>query len=124
MLSKTIDFTWELLMLQACQVYIIVIQPALIYRAIVWHHPQLTPTAKLSTAGIIGKLAKLQNKCIQRIAGIYKKTSLLIVKTEVFILFLDIYLDSVVFQAVKRMKKSGIMHQIKIACTNIRRKLL
>jgi hypothetical protein len=53
-----------------------------------------------------------------------QKTPLSTVEAEMFIPSLNIHLDSVVSQAVKRMKKSGMARQIKIACTNIRRKLL
>jgi hypothetical protein len=123
-LSKTTGSTWGLPMLQACQVYTAVIWPALTYGAMVWHHPQLTLTTKLSTARITGKLVKQQNKCIQMIASIYKITSLTTVETEVFISSLDLYLDSVISRVVRRIKKSRMICQIKIACTNIRRKLL
>ena len=112
-------------MLQACQIYTAVIQPSLTYEVIAWHHLQLLQktSAKPTSAGITGKLAKQQNKCICLIAGVYKATLTSTVETEVFIPPLDLHLDSVIARAVKRMAENGMACQIETVCTVIRRKL-
>lgn len=76
-----------------------------------------------TSAGITSKLAKQQNRCIRMIAGTYKATSTSTVEAEVFIPPLDLYLDSVISQAIQRMEESGMARQIESACTVIRRKL-
>src|SRR6266536_123755 len=110
-------------MLQACQVYIVVIQLFLIYGVIAWHHPQLSPLMKSTSIGIIDKLVKQQNKCIHLIAGIYKVISMSIVEAEVFISLLNLHLDLVIARAIKRMVANRMTCQIEVACTVIRRKL-
>ena len=110
-------------MIQAHQVYTAVIQPSLTYRAITWHHPQLAPMVKPTSVGITHKLAKQQNKCICLITGAYKATLVSTVEAEVFIPPLDLHLNSVIAQAVKRMAENGMACQIETACTTIRRKL-
>src|SRR6266513_2888953 len=72
---------------------------------------------------ITTKLTKQQNMFLQLITDIYKTTLLIMLKAEMYISSLNLHLNSVVFQALKRMKKSSMTHQIKAACTVIRRKL-
>ncbi len=57
------------------------------------------------------------------ITDVYKIILLITVKAKTYILSLNLHLDSVVFCALKRMKKSSIAHQIEVACTVIRKKL-
>ena len=72
---------------------------------------------------IAEKLIKQQNKYLWLIIDTYKVILLLIVKVEVFIFFLNLHLNSVVFQVLKRMKKSDMTHQIETTCIIIRKKL-
>jgi len=72
---------------------------------------------------IMTKLTKQQNMCLQLITDVYKIMLLIILKAEMYISLLNLHLDSVVSQALKRMKKSDIIHQIEAACTVIRKKL-
>ena len=69
------------------------------------------------------KVEKATNICFQQIIDIYKIILLITVKTETYILFLNLYLNSVVSWALKRMKKSSMTHQIEITCMIIRKKL-
>ena len=62
MLVKITDFIWRFLLLQACHVYMTVIQPALTYEAIAWHQPQMLAMQKPTSVEIMGKLIKQQNK--------------------------------------------------------------
>ena len=90
--------------------YIAVIRPFLIYRAIAWHHPQPTPLTKPTSVKITDKLAKQQNRCIYLIANIYKATPILIVKAKIFILLLNLHLDLVIARAIKRMMTNRIVY--------------
>src|SRR6266496_6743113 len=106
-------------MLQARQVYTVVIQLSLIYKVIAWHHPQLSLSMKSTLIEITSKLVKQQNKCIHLIANIYKVISILIVKTEMFISSLNLHLDLIIAQAIKKMTANKMTCQIEIACTII-----
>ena len=61
--------------------------------------------------------------CLWLITDIYKIILLIMLKAEMYILFLNLHLNSVISQTLKRMKKSDMIYQIKAACTVIRRKL-
>ena len=61
--------------------------------------------------------------CFWLIINIYKIILLIMLKAEMYISPLNLHLDSVVSQALKRMKKSDMTHQIEAACTVIKRKL-
>jgi hypothetical protein len=57
------------------------------------------------------------------VAGTYKATPVATVEAEVFVPPLDLYLDSVISRAIRRMEENGMACQIETACTSIRRKL-
>ena len=124
-LSKITEFIWNFLLIQICQVYMTVIWSALIYRIITCHqfHQQFFLMLKSIRVEIIAKLAKQQNMCLWLITDVYKTTLLIILKAEMYIFFLNLYLNSMISQTLKRMKKSDMTYQIEIICTVIRRKL-
>jgi len=124
-LFKTTGSTWGFSLIQARQVYTAVVRPALTYGATAWHQPhqQPFPSLKPTRVGITTKLEKQQNTCLQQITGAYRAALIITVKAEAYILPLDLHLDSVVSQALKRMKESDMTRQIEAACTVIRRKL-
>src|SRR5438034_11506082 len=97
-------------MLQVCQMYTIVIQLFLIYKAMIWHHLQSLTLTKSTSVEITDKLVKQQNRCICLITSIYKVISILIVKIEMFILFLNLYLDLIIAWAVKKMAINRIIY--------------
>ena len=63
---------------------------------------------KLIKVEITVKLIKQQNICFQIIINIYKITLLITLKTETYIFSLNFHLNSVVSQALKRMKKNSM----------------
>src|SRR6266487_3759318 len=78
---------------------------------------------KSTKVEIMAKLAKQQNMCLQLITDVYKIMSLITLKAETYISPLNLHLNSVVSQVLKRMKKSSMTHQIEAACIVIRKKL-
>ena len=72
---------------------------------------------------IMIKLKKQQNICFWWIINVYKIILLIIMKIETYIFSLNLHLNSVVSWALKKIKKSNMMYQIKITCMIIKRKL-
>jgi len=124
MLFKITELIWNFLLIQICQVYMTVIKLVLIYEILAWYqsHQQSFLMLKLIKVEIMTKLTKQQNTCLQMIINVYKIMSLIMLKAEMYILSLNLHLNSVIFQTLKRMKKSDMICQIKMICTIIRRK--
>ena len=104
MLIRTMSFMWDFSLLQTCQVYTAVIQSALIYRMIMWHQLQILLTQRSIKDSITNRLIRQQNKCLQIITEIYKIILLITIKTEMFISSLNLHLNSIVFQTVKKLE--------------------
>ena len=89
-LQHTTASTWGATMPKARQVYQAVIWPAIAYGAALWHQPTKTNKPK----GLAAKLQKFQNQGLRIVLGAYKATAAHRLETEVFILLLDLWLDS------------------------------
>ena len=85
-----------------------IIRPAITYGAAIWHTP--TPIKGPKSTKPVGpavKLAKIQNKCLRAIVGVYKATPTLVLKTETSIPPLDLYLN-------KRLANFRFRHKEKL----------
>lgn len=84
------------------------IRTSLTFGAIAWHQPQTTIPLTPTGVSITDKLAKQQNKCIHIVPGVYKATPTSTVEAEVFTFIPppDLYLDSVVSGAARRLNES------------------
>lgn len=87
-LIKISTSTWGAIFSKARQVYTTVICPAMTYGLVVWH-----TSKNVKKSNSIEKLAVLQNKCLQTIAGAFKATSISVLEAKMFIAFIGIHLD-------------------------------
>lgn len=128
-LTQTTASTWGLPLQEARQICMMVSRPALTYGAITWHQPRTATMGnrKLQAAGIEGKLATLQNSCLQVIAGAYKANPITTLEAETYIPPLDLQLDSVVARSPgprtdsERLSTRGA--EIVAACRRVRQSL-
>jgi len=115
-LLRTTASIWGATFVWARQIYNAVIQPAIAYGAVIWHTP--TPIKGPKSTKPVGpavKLAKIQNKCLRAIVGVYKATPTLVLETKTFIPPLDLYLN-------KRLTNFRFRHKKKLvieACVQI-----
>ena len=87
-LTKISTSTWGATFSKARQVYTAVVCPAMTYGSSIWHIPK-----DIKKSSSSDKLAILQNKCLQTIAGVFKATLISILEAETFIAPIDIHLD-------------------------------
>ena len=93
-LTKIFTSTWGATFVRARQVYTAVVHPAMTYGSSVWHTPK-----DVKKSYSTEKLAVLQNKCLQTIAGAFKATPILVLEAETFIAPIDIHLDQLQVKA-------------------------
>jgi Reverse transcriptase (RNA-dependent DNA polymerase)/Endonuclease-reverse transcriptase len=117
-LSRLTGSTWGLPLIQARQVYISMIRPALTYAALAWHQPE---AKKGQQSSLTRKFQAIQNKCLRFITGGYKASSISSLETLAFIPPLDLYLTSRVAAYRERLYRSGIGEIISSACARIKR---
>ena len=107
--------------LQARQVYSAVVRLALVYRTVVWH--TLTKGPKGKVQRLAAKLEKIQNKCLRRVAGVYRATLIRSLETETFTPPIDLYLDSWLAVFQKQLKDSEVGQIIENSCVWIRARI-
>jgi len=69
------------------------------------------------------KLTDVQNKYLQVISKVYKITSVTAFKTEIYILFLNLYLDTKLAKFCQQHKQSEMKEMITKSCAKIQIKL-
>src|SRR5271165_7669144 len=82
--------TWGASFVQSRQLYSSIVQSSMTYTAPIWHQP--SPSIAKATRPA-NKLCTIQNKCLQIIAGVYKATLIENLKTETFVLPIDLYFN-------------------------------
>ena len=108
-LLRTTASTWGATFVRAKQIYNAVIRPAIAYGAAIWHTPTPTEGRKsIKPIGAAAKLAKVQNKCLQAIAGAYRATPTSVLEVETSIPPLDLYLNKRISAFQARHKRKGI----------------
>ena len=68
-------------------------------------------------------MTSIQNKCLQIMSDVYHAILISMLKTEMFIFLLDLYLNARLTQFQLRHKKSDMKNLIKNACLKIHNKL-
>ena len=111
--------TWGLPLTQARLVYKMVVLPALAHGALAWHQPGRSAGAA-QPRGLVNKLMPRQNSCLRTITGAYKATPISTMEAEAYICPLDLYLDSKVAKAARRLEQTGTARQIEQACSSVR----
>ena len=118
-LTKISTSTWGATFPKARLVYTAVVRPAMTYGSTIWH----TPKDIKKSNGISNKLAVIQNKCLQTIAGAFKATPIPVLEAETYIAPIDIHLDQLQAQARHRLCQGGQNKFIINACNSIANKL-
>jgi reverse transcriptase-like protein len=119
-LTRLTGSTWGIPMLQARQVYTMVIRPAIAHAAHAWHQPDTdkgrgtTPTRRLQ---------KVQNECLRVVTGGFKATPIKSLETLAHVPPLDLYLSSRVAIYRKKARDSGMDDLIRKKCNRIRSSL-
>ena len=119
-LTRLTGSTWGLPMLQARQVYTMVVRPAMAYAAHVWHQPAAERGQGL---GLTRKLQKIQNKSLRIVTGGYKATPIQSLETLAHVPPLDLFLTSKVAAYRRRARDNGTDAIVARMCTRIRNTL-
>ena len=117
-------FIWSIIFVSACQIYSAIVRSALAHEAIIWYSTQLEKQKNkkfLKNSAV--RIINIQNKCLQIIFDIYCAILISILKTEMFISLLDLYLNVRLTQFQFRHKKSDMKNLIKNVCLKIHNKL-
>jgi hypothetical protein len=117
-LTKLTGSTWGIPMIQARQVYTMVIRPAMTYAAHTWHQPAVERGRGLALSN---RLQKIQNKCLRVVTGGFRATPIKSLETLAHVPPLDLYLTSRVVAYRKRAKANGTDDLIAKATARIRR---
>ena len=118
-------FIWSIIFISAHQIYSAIIKLTLIHEIIIWYSMQSKrqKSKKKFFKKFIIRMTNVQNKCLQIISDVYHAISISVLKTEMFISLLDLYLNVRLAQFWLRHKKSDMKNLIKNACLKIHNKL-
>ena len=75
--------------------YTAVVRPTMLYGAQIWG---IGPSGNFLAKGSLAPLVKLQNQCLRRITGAYKRTPSAALEREAAVPPLDLYIDTVAMQ--------------------------
>ncbi len=84
-------------------------RPAIVYGAHTWHTGQNSKQIKAN----LQQLEKIQNKCLRRITGGYKRTPRAALEREAKILPLDLYYDALVMNKALDERGKKVQEEIK-----------
>src|ERR1035438_9163102 len=102
---------------KARQVYLAVIRSAVSYGAVLWHRPGKKPK------GPVTKLQKHQNSRLRQVLGAFRATPIRQLETEAYVPPLDLWLNGRVARFQAWLEKTGLVRQIRNACTAIKMQL-
>ena len=116
-------FIWKVMLATICHIYSIVIRSVLTHRAAVWHMSLNVNRSEMTCQNYknrsVKKLVKMQNKCLQVIADVYKITSTAVLETETHIFSFDLYLNTRLVSFHWQHKKSDMKEMIRKTCEKI-----
>ena len=118
-LYRTTVSTWEVIFVRACQIYSVMIRPALIYEITVWHTLSSIEQEMQQIRSSAVKLEKIQNKCLQTVTEVYRATSVTVLKTEIYTFSLKIYLDFKITDFHRHHQNSEMKKVITKICRKI-----
>ncbi len=91
-LSRVAATTWGPCMIRTRLLYTAIVRPAMVYGAHAWHTGQNGKQIKAN----LKQLENIQNKCLRRITGGYKRTPRAALEREAKIMPLDLYCDALI----------------------------
>lgn len=101
--------TWRASFVRARNLYTIIVRPAITYVAPVWYKPESVPR---HCKRLLKEVQQFQNRCIKVVTGVYKATSIKILKNETRIMPINIFksnrpkVDGVVIDACRHLKSA------------------
>jgi hypothetical protein len=115
--TKLSIFIWKTIFHKIWMLYIFVVRSILIYDVFVWH------MLKNKISKMINKLVIIQNRCLRNIFESFRITSILILKIETHVVFIDLHLNQLQIRikyCVQIANMSNIIHK---ECKSITSKL-
>ena len=122
-LHRTTVSIWKVTFTRIHHIYSAVIRSVLVYEAAVWHVFISVKSEMWQFQSSAVKLKKMQNKCLQTVAEIYRAISITVVKTEIYTSSLSIYLDFKVTSFYRYYKNAEMKKIITATCNKIHCKL-
>jgi len=108
-LSRIAASTWGPCLIRTRLLYTAIVRPAIVYGAHAWHTGQNGKQIKAN----LQQLEKIQNKCLRRITGGYKRTPRAALEREAKILPLDLYCDALVMNKALDERGKKVQEEIK-----------
>src|SRR6266480_2176867 len=108
-LSRIAASTWGPCLIRTRLLYTAIVRPAIVYGAHAWHTGQNGKPLKAN----LQQLEKIQNKCLRRITGGYKRTPRAALEREAKILPLDLYCDALIMNKALDEKDNKVQEEIK-----------
>ena len=101
--------TWGPSFKHTCLLYTVVVRPTMLYRAQIWG---IGLSGNLLAKSSLVLLVKLQNQCLHRITGAYKKMPSAALKHKAAVPPLDLYIDIVVMQRAVTVQSHFVKRNI------------
>jgi reverse transcriptase-like protein/retrotransposon-encoded endonuclease len=117
-LARITTSTWGPSMKKSRLLYTAVVRPVMLYGAQVW---SIGGDGKQLAANTLQPLVKLQNSCLRRITGGYKRTPRAALERETAIAPLNIYTDMISLQRTLTVASHPVEDKIQEALTDIHR---
>ena len=96
-------------MIRTRLLYTVIVRPAMVYGAHAWYTGRNGKQIKAN----LQQLEKIQNKCLRRITGGYKRTPRAALEREAKILPLDLYCDGLIMNKALDEKDKKVKEEIK-----------
>jgi hypothetical protein len=107
-LSRIAATTWGPCMRRTRLLYTAVVRPAIVYGAHTWHTSANGKHTKMN----LQKLENVQNKCLRRITGGYKRTPRAALEREARVQPLDLYLDALIMNKALEDRGRTVIEEI------------
>ena len=120
-MSRITASTWGPSMKRSRLIYAATVRPVLLYGAATW---AVRDNGEPAAESLIRPLKQVQNKCIRRVAGAYKRTPIAAVEREAEIPPLDLHADVVALRHAARTQQHPVTREIAHAADQIWASLL
>ena len=114
--SRITTSTWGPSMRRSRLIYTAVVRPTMLYGAQVW---ALRENGEPAASSLLQPLKAVQNKCLKRITGGYKRTPIAALEREAQVPPLDLYADTIALQRAAATKDHPVNRNISEAADGI-----
>ena len=109
-LARILALTWGISVRKSKLIYSAVVRPIITYGAQIW---ATQPDGSTITPTKITPIQKVQNKCLRKILGTYKRTLVKALEKECEIPPLDLHIDSLALQWAIKVRDHPITEEIR-----------